>query len=183
MINLTTFGLYEMENSDDQSLIIQKVKEYKNYIDLHIINVNRSFKELFLDNYEKFPEDFRKFIDICKSHIGNHDMSKYSDEEFDFYRKNFYPINDEEKKNNEYDFERAWRHHYLNNPHHPDYWQETNSDMSINMIIEMICDWESFKYIQKGSAIEYWRKNANSIVITDPTRMVVNRIFTILNKE
>ena len=85
---------------------------------------------------------------MCK----NHDNSKYEIEEFDAYRKNYYPVNEEEKELNKEDFEKAWKHHYESNRHH---WQCRQFDnckdnkLSKEQILdclENICDWMAVGY-------------------------------------
>lgn len=93
-------------------LIKIKEKEYKKYIKNHKINIIRAFYELtnckelqnyFLNNYA--------LIDKLYQRILNHDNSKYSKEEFDAYRKQYHPINKQEKNLNKMAFEQAWLHH------------------------------------------------------------------------
>ena len=74
--------------------------------------------------------------------VRTHDISKYSENEFEAYRKNFYPVNEKEKEENLQDFEKAWKHHYENNMHHWNWWAKNDiNGMPLIFIVEMCCDW------------------------------------------
>lgn len=179
------FGIAEAEVVSVAEAKLKKSDEYMEYINTHIANVQRAFEEIsnkLLTKVDK-SDPIYEAIMILRNRISSHDESKYSDEEFEAYRKNFYPINDEEREENRDAFELAWKHHYASNSHHPEHWIDAYGDpinMSVADVIEMICDWESFKYIDKGSAKEWWEKRGNSIVITGSTRDLVTRVFTLL---
>ena len=174
-----------------------KNEEYTNYINTHIKNVELMFNKYFIPLLNK--ENISSKIDdkILKETISNmgeqikkHDSSKFSKEEFIFYRKKFYPTSfeknniDMQKQINK-DFKNAWKHHYKNNPHHPFYWIEENGNiknMSLNYIIEMICDWFAMSFYFKSN-FKKWFDNAvkekNSM--NDYTKELVNEIlFNIL---
>lgn len=116
--------------------------------------------------------------------IIEHDGSKFSPEEFEFYRRRFFPTPDEQdntdmEKSAKDAFEIAWRHHYLNNPHHPEYWrwvlpgstkQSPNysntrlpqgTPMDIVSILHMICDWEAMG-IKFGTGTMEWYNGDDS---------------------
>ena len=143
-----------------------KCKEYMSYIDEHRNNVKLAFKKLFVDRnipWMKLNITKDKLIETLKNlynDIEEHDMSKYSDEEFDAYRERFYPTNEEKEKyrsdstySAEVDdnFEKAWQHHYQNNNHHILFWATVDPDGNIQekrdmpflCILHMICDWEA----------------------------------------
>ena len=42
-----------------------------------------------------------------------------------------------EKENNKEDFDKAWEHPYMNNPHHWDYWWHRSQPMPTIFIIEI----------------------------------------------
>ena len=92
-----------------------KEQEYMNYIEEHISNVKTVF--------QKYGDRLSQELHINKfeleRNIYKHDMSKFSDDEFNAYRNYYYPCTDEEI--NEEEFNKAWEHHYRNNPHHPEY--------------------------------------------------------------
>ena len=133
-----------------------KERKYKKYIEEHRENIKKAFSELIicldLDN------------DVCIElfeRILNHDLSKYSEEEFYAYRKYLYPINKQEKENAKEEFEKAWEHHWKNNDHH---WEHRQNDTEFTKetklaILENICDWLAMGY----RPIEYYNKIKDKI--------------------
>ena len=157
-MNINLFGILEEEQdiNNDNNLVIQKEKEYMDYINKHIQRVIEAYNKL---RHIDFGDDEinRGFLDLGPE-IEDHDKSKFSDEEFDYYRIKFYPVSDVEQEDIDELFEKAWDHHYKVNPHHPEhYWNKelgTSEDMPAKYIAEMICDWYSF-----GDAYKWWNNN------------------------
>ena len=151
--------------------------KYDEYLETHKENVYKAFKWLS----EKLPEEL--FSSEIKEtvehqcHLG-HDASKSDIEEYDSYDKYFNSGRSYDVVQN---FQYAWLHHLHNNPHHWQYWVLINDDKDSgekcleipdNYIIEMICDWWSFSWINgnlyeifdwydKGK--EYRKINSNSL--------------------
>ena len=179
----------EVQN-DINLLKLEKEKEYKNYIDTHITNVKKAFDELYSNNWinSTYNADILDALNTLKNIIDEHDLSKYSDEEFDAYRRYFYPINEQEKNDAEQDYQDAWKHHYTVNDHHPEHWYIAGkaTDMSMRAILEMICDWQSFVFIGKGNATVFWFNNPEGKaekekIMTPKTIETVERILKLLN--
>lgn len=138
----------------------QKNDEYKEYIKNHVDNVKKALDEIINKLSHEIIECLN--TDTLIRNVLEHDQSKYSVEEFEAYRKKFYPIDDDEKNNfDEEEFEIAWKHHYENNPHHPEFWKK--EPMPIEYVIEMVCDWEAMSYVFGGSAVEHYEKNKEHI--------------------
>ncbi len=136
---LNAFGLLNMINEGGADY----QKEYKNYVIEH--------KERVLQFAEwlrgQLPELFENVdLDLFNEMIQEHDESKFSEEEFEPYAQKWY--GDGEKT---LEYEEAWKHHWMNNEHHPEYW--LGEDMPYIYILEMICDWGSFS-IDKGDLSE-----------------------------
>ena len=75
--------------------IIEAERKYKEDIDKHIENVKNQ-TEIFIEcmtNYVTCDEALEIFNRL-RYNVKNHDSSKYNKEEFDAYRKNFYPISE-----------------------------------------------------------------------------------------
>ena len=140
----------------ETSKIIEKVKEYEEYIKEHIQNVRNSYNtrkskiQLVLGLSEGDMQEL-------ENRIKNHDNSKWSNDEFDAYRRHFHSVSDKEKEDSEEDFKKAWKHHYTVNDHHPEYWK--NTDMPNIAIAELICDWEAMSRKFGGNPLEYFEKN------------------------
>ena len=83
---------------------LQKIQEkkYKDYIDNHKNNVIETWEELkknkIIYDYILSQSTSKDIIEIIDKNIPNHDNSKYSEEEWEPYRKRFYPVNEEEKR-------------------------------------------------------------------------------------
>lgn len=147
----------------------QREKELENlkYVQTHIDNVRTAWNNMksteacvgIIEQYCKM--DIAVFFDYMDKKIYIHDQSKFSKEEWEPYRKNFYPINDKEKEYNKSDFEAAWKHHYTVNHHHWDYWYKVKKDvdaMPLEDIIEECCDWIAMSMIFPGTAYEFFKK-------------------------
>ena len=187
-INL--FGFIEsdedLSSKDEGNKLIEKENEYMNYISTHVDRVIKAYERL---RDEILVNEGQEYIDafaIMNRLIGKHDESKYSDDEFDAYRAKFYPVDDSgDKEEIDEAFEAAWRHHYQNNPHHPEYWYDFENktireEMPLHFIIEMIADWMSFG----DNTLDWWNnskegKLQKSIILSPNT---IKTIEYILNK-
>ena len=197
------------EFGQDQNSIdrIQKEKDYISYLDNHIAGVKKAYETLFLPLLSKdfacnnalFDRDtFRKAILAIRDIVAKHDDSKWSEYEFEPYRRHWNPTDEELSRDKYYQqetdelYQNAWIHHYKNNDHHPKYWYDFENnvarDMSLEAIIHMICDWESF-YINSPSTIpttvNWWRTDADEErkFISPKTVSIVDDILHILHPE
>ena len=136
---LNAFGLLNMINEGAPDY----QKEYLEYINSHKERVEEFSTWL----QKECPDLFENVdIDVFNDLIKEHDESKYSEEEFEPYAQKWFG---DKKKTREYEL--AWEHHYMNNEHHPEYWD--GEDMPLIYILEMLCDWGSFS-ITKGNLRE-----------------------------
>ena len=129
-----------------------KYMEYGDYIREHRANVQKAY-EMLKDYFSNWivNEIGSRGLEAC---IRVHDVSKFYPTEFIAYRRHFFPIDEAEKEKeaaNPEAFQRACKHHYKFNPHHPEYWIDadgTKHNMDIASLCEMICDlWAmSFKF-------------------------------------
>jgi len=147
--------------------------EYKNYVVAHKERVSQ-FAEWLKEN---LPDLFENIdIDLFDEMIRDHDESKFSEEEFEPYAQKWFG---DGKKTPEY--EAAWEHHYMNNEHHPEYWN--GDDMPYIYILEMLCDWGSFS-IDKGDFKElsdfYYNKAIDDPEknLSEATKEIVGEIIS-----
>lgn len=184
-------AINEIENTLENDKI-RKREEYKNYIDEHIELVKKAFR-VFESISWKDPH-IVETLRYVRDNIEEHDQSKYSDEEFEYYRKEFYPINDDEKEENKEDFEKAWKHHYQNNFHHPEYWVDAignQTSMCLSAIIEMICDWQAMSFKFGGDCRSWYysiKDTKDDKKLTNETRDKLEQLLDIyvvhgLNKQ
>lgn len=151
---------------------------YRNYIDIHVLGVHEAhinFTDILIDMLVedgKIQADLKSkkimFINVSRN-INTHDLSKYSEFEFDQYRAKFYPCKEDNMSKEEIakNFNEAWIHHYRNNWHHPEYWYGLDTEFSINnrvdmeytALIEMILDFLSMSFIRAQSFKDWWFNN------------------------
>ena len=175
---INAFGLLNMirEELDDYQ------KEYENYIVAHKERV-KQFADWLVENCHEIFDgcDLDTFYEV----INEHDDSKYSEEEFEPYAQHFYGTRD-----NDFEFNKAWKHHYMHNEHHPEFW--FGEDMPLTYILEMLCDWGSFS-VEKGDYRElskYYYEQAKDDEeknLSDNTKEIIEEILdkinSVLDKE
>lgn len=204
---------------DDLDYLIQ-CNKYEDYIITHKANVFNAYKHLLVDeDYTKrLPEEidideWNEALENLEPEIKAHDDSKYSDEEFEPYRRHFDKTemeamrdreNPEQAKYVEEEYEKAWAHHFLMNPHHPEFWNHTDMvngqlipsltprkdgprDMDLLNILHMICDWSgmSLKFRQKYSPVSWYNTQATDErkVMSEKTRHLVYLILSMMFPE
>lgn len=166
------------------SIIIIKNSQYKEYIDEHRANVQKAWNIMksnkkCVDYIIAEANNDYSIMRRISDNIDKHDLSKYDVKEFDPYRKNFFPINDEEKKNNIQAFEIAWEHHYTKNLHHWDWWAKTGNEclMKTEFLVEMICDWQAMSFKFGGTALEWYNKNKDKIILGENQRTFTENLL------
>ena len=182
--------------TDHESLEKNKKQlEYVDYIVEHISNVQKAYQIFFIPLLDKeivsdilSEYEFKSAILNCKNSIEEHDSSKFEEEEFEAYRLKFYPTTYEHSLDDNYQrwveesFDDAWKHHYMNNKHHPLHWVDPNtnvaSDMDLESIIEMICDWEAMSMKFNSDTIDWYNKADNEkSQMSDNTKRIVEEIL------
>lgn len=140
------------EDATDDGQIAMKEKEYREYIDTHIANVQKAYDKIV----KQYAEDelTANQLKQLENNLKEHDKDKNIPFMFDAYRRNHCPINDEEKEAAEEDYAIAWEYHKNINPHHWEYWLNSNMEFADNIdenemklaYFEMLCDWLSFGF-------------------------------------
>lgn len=193
----TVYNNFEKHNDPEY---IEQCEVYKDYIITHVKNVMTAYVKLFKneDYTDRLPDGISEAewvhaMNLLPHEIAEHDASKWSTEEFEPYRRHFDPtqkekMDDKEDENIrnqvEDDYQYAWRHHYLHNKHHPEYWKYTDivpgkdgeddkiiilqyplseaRDMDLVSILHMICDWSgmSLKFRNRFSPISWYNTQA-----------------------
>lgn len=118
-------------------------KDYTNYIIEHRDNVLKAYQWLV---------DHKIISNNYQHNIATHDISKWSNEEYDAYDKYFYGKQGKTAEIKEA-FNFAWLHHIHANPHHWQHWVLINDDdgthaleMPEEYVIEMVCDHWAFSH-------------------------------------
>lgn len=165
-------------------------KQYDEYIKKHQKAVRQGFGwlSIYLPGLIEEWSDMM-MVDI----IRNHDVSKYSSEEYDAYDRYFYGEGEKTKEVKDA-FNRAWLHHIHANPHHWQHWVLINDDpnlveivleMDYPYIIEMICDWWAFSWV-KGDLYEifkWWEEHEKYMKLHVKTRKTVVDILEKINDK
>lgn len=160
----------------------KRERQYRKYIDEHINNVKRAFEEMLL-----CPDlDWIDWEDIhtdLYNQVQKHDKSKYSYLEFNAYRKNFYPVNEEEKELNKEDFEEAWQHHYEHNRHH---WQCREYDICPDGkltrqqeidCLENVLDWMAMGYKFHDRPYQFYEAHKNEIKLPEAEIAFIEKVI------
>lgn len=154
---------------------IDKTREYLDYLEDHLNNVKRAFNEV-----SKACEGMAWVVDdytwnTLRGEIINHDLSKFSNAEFNQYRKSFYPADPNEKESSGMDA--AWENHKKNNHHH----HETAKNY--HDIVHMVIDWTAMGYKFGDTAQEYYESNKNQIKLSDEHISFMYEIFNHINRS
>lgn len=165
-ILFTLIGFPPIKNIIKKIIIQRKENAYYKYIEKHRNFIMQAYLEMLtcptvLSLGEKVLEELKKRIVL-------HDLSKYSKQEFDAYRKYYYPINKKEKENSKENFDAAWLHHWSTNPHHWQYRQNKTNFSKDNLndivnVLENICDWLAMGYNFNNRPYQYYEENKNQI--------------------
>lgn len=155
--------------------IIESNYLYKLYINEHILNVKKAFDVYNKVLCEHFSIDSNKLL----KNILVHDASKFSKIEFEGYRQYFYPVKNDKRDENKFNI--AWKHHYTNNPHHPEYWM--GKDMDDIYIVEMLLDWEAMSIKFKSNTYDYYIKERDKKNLSENTKNKIDKIIEIFKKD
>lgn len=141
----------EMQEPNKEE-IEQKEEEYREYIRVHIENVKKAFDKIV---EPLLKDEFTEAqMQTLKDNLDIHDKDKSIPFMFDAYRANHYPVNDAEKEARQEDYDIAWEYHKNINPHHWEYWLNSEKEFAQNIdeeamklaYAEMLCDWLSFGF-------------------------------------
>lgn len=160
----------------------RKEKEYIKYTERHKENVENAFIEMVMcPDMQFIPWEFYH-VELYDQVIV-HDDSKYSEEEFEAYRRNFYPVNEEEKELNKEDFEKAWKHHYESNRHHwecrqydecPD--DKLSKEQMLDCL-ENVLDWMAMGYTFNDRPYQFYEKNKEKIKLPTAERNFIEKVI------
>jgi hypothetical protein len=128
---------------------IKNNKKYKEEIEKHKHNILKAYYEMLeCEDLEWIMKDPEIMHPLWIRALEHDDSKLYNKEEFNAYRKFYYPIDRKEYIDNLIDYKRAKEKHIMNNDHH---WQaRTNdTDFTINTklaCLENIMDWLAVGY-------------------------------------
>lgn len=160
---------------------IKKTREYLDYLERHIKNVEKAFK-LVKDKCSdmRFIYD-DVFFHTLQASVLCHDLSKLFEHEFTQYRQCFYPIR-EYGEHEICDLSKAWEHHKNNNLHHWENWTLILSydfhpdDWEVNCA-HMVIDWVAMGFEFGDTAKSYYEKNKDKIKLPSHAVDFIYEIF------
>lgn len=163
-----------------QSLeLINKTREYLDYLEEHINNVQKAWQEL-KTKCKDMPfiyDDY--YYHWLNNEIYKHDTSKFSPEEFVQYRQSFYHT-DYDPINYRLQFEEAWEHHKKHNRHHWENWTTKSYHDPNAWVVDcahMVIDWMAMGYKFNDTAQKYYEKNKDKIKLPDYAEKFIYKIF------
>lgn len=160
----------------------ERRKEYKNYIEEHINNVQLVWEHLKPLCTGWFDSDTSHLISIDKL-VETHDKSKFSEKEFFGYQQWFFPA-EGQVKNKDY-FYAAWNHHQKFNKHHWEYWvmaDGTPLEMDIIYCIEMLCDWGAMSLKFNDTPSDFFNNNKSNMRLHKSTLATIEKWLPIVDK-
>jgi len=97
-----------------------------------------------------------KIINLLGSRMVNHDTSKLQEPELSGYAGLSQALKGLSYGSPEYraafaPFKETIKHHYKNNDHHPEFFNNGIADMDITQFVEMLCDWKAASTRNAGS--------------------------------
>jgi hypothetical protein len=156
--------------------ITKEQAQYAEYLTQHITNVKRG--------YFWIKENAPEILDGCdkekvEANLIVHDESKYSNEEYDAYSKFFYGERTAAVRRA---FKAACMHHFMNNPHHPEWWM--GMDMTQEALVEALCDWWSFSWKENNmnDIFDFWKKARKHKFGSDMTQNSKDRMQVLIEK-
>ena len=179
------------------------INAYSVYINTHINTVRFIFQKYsysiikyMVERYPDEADEWNKAFEFVKQKIKDHDKSKFSEEEFEGYRAYYYKSKEDDNKDIEDAYNKAWEHHYKFNSHHPEFWvvnlNETDKELKFiemlkSCLLEMLCDWMSMSFQFNQSLYEWWFNSKNgreekSKLLAANTFKLIDE-FIIYNKE
>lgn len=185
-------GFQQTKFVEKMKNIIKKIathiqeERYMRYVQKHRIRMADAYKEML-----SCPEVMNlgnEVLIMLKQRVVFHDITKFKAEEFDAYRKNFFPISKKEKEDNLENFEKAWQHHYDNNSHH---WQHRRHNTEFNKndpeqvvnVLENVCDWLAVGYTYKNRPYQYYEKHKEKIELCPEEKEFFEYIIYSVDKK
>lgn len=170
--------------------------QYRAYLNKHIPNTQAVWETILRPEVQsELDDDVLALIDKL---IREHDLSKYSIDEWEGYLDHFYPDDGDPKNPKEVEiaYKLAWLHHLHNNPHHWNHWVLLDDDgsgkpeaidMPLEHVLCMLSDWGSFRYgspptedDEFKTTEDWYNGNKKHMIMTDTTKKLVEKYIKFL---
>ncbi len=158
---------------------VKHTREYLDYIEEHLLNVQQAWKNIQTACSDMFFIRDKSYFQKLNIEIINHDLSKFSEHEFTQYRQHFYPIGNEDRNMQE-----AWEHHISKNTHHWENWTKLMEFGNYNYtvdLVHMVVDWVAMSYKFKNPPQQYYEQNKDTIILPKDAETLMLKIFALLN--
>ena len=159
---------------------VTKIREYCDYLEEHLENVAWAWKLLQEKCKDmKFVWDDFMYATI-ESMVEEHDLSKFSAEEFMPYCNKFFCVEGEPNDRTEDEFMAAWDHHKEKNKHHWENWADKEFYHPYEAECHCVCmviDWMAMGKKFGDTAQEYYEKNKGRIKLPDWAIRFIYEIF------
>jgi len=158
---------------------IDKIREYCDYVENHLININKAFDEIerACNGKDYWLSDYVGYYEFAED-VSMHDVSKFSQQEFIPYVNAFYPISKDKKIKLD---DNAWTHHKINNEHHHEYIYSMNRKDKPGLVekhlLHLIIDWTAMSYNFGGTAESYYEKIKDEIDMHQEDRDYIIKVF------
>jgi hypothetical protein len=152
--------------------IAAKEEQYREYVRDHQRNVTAAWLRL-----RGRAVTCPTLIATVDRLVAIHDDSKFSPEEFDPYRRFFYPAYPDEKSHEE--FRWAFAVHWSRNPHHPEFWVDRRSEFADRQpyLVEMVCDWMAMGMHFGNLARDWYHQRKTKIRLPDADRAFIEGLL------
>lgn len=144
---------------------IAKIREYCDYLEEHILNVEKAWKIVQEKCADLHPICDDYHWSTIDADIRFHDLSKVSLQEFIQYQRKFFPVKEASYEDN-INFAAAWENHKARNPHHWENWtkkEESFPNETACDCVSMVCDWMAMSMKLGGTAAEFYAKNKHKM--------------------
>ena len=176
-----------LENLSQDEVLNKSIHDYVDYIMEHKDNVLTAYIDQLCNLGDKFIDDHK--IDILYL-VAKHDMSKYEAEEFEPYRKHWYPTYPGEAEDTLDEYNVACEHHVKNNPHHWDYWLDDSGelieledeDLRKMYAVEMLADWTAMSMFYGNEPLDWYNENKSEIKLHPQIQEYIESILPKLHK-
>lgn len=78
--------------------------------------------------------------------------------------------------------DKAWQHHYMSNPHHPEHWQtryHSLERMPSYEVAHMVADWAAMSQELHNSLRQWWRKAQRQYKFTERQQKFISAIISV----
>lgn len=129
--------------------MLKESEEVKNNLpsNLSTEEIEKSYKDT-ITHINNVIKNSNRFVEILEKQISEHDKSKLKSPEIEIFAEYGPKLSQVEYGSDQYkeylkEMKKGLDHHYANNMHHPEHYENGINDMTLFDIIEMLMDWKA----------------------------------------